>query len=126
MLKGCKPYKFELRNYPKLSFTNLNYTTPQKLALQIFEAFIRILLSVNLSLNQTLLTFRLYVRQTWMITLIIFLQSEKIMHGLAVYVKNGLISRKLCGFLFSTGFTSSIVLLIFLLLITFFTFMHGF
>ena len=84
--KGCKPDNFESHN-------------SLKFVLKTFLAFIRILLNVNLSLNQTLLTFRLYVRQTWMITLIIFLQSEKIMHGLAVYVKNGLISRKLCGFL---------------------------
>ena len=40
----------------------------------------------------------------------------------------GLISRKLCRFLlmFSTGFTSLIVLLLFLLSFTFFVFMHGF
>ena len=34
--------------------------------LRIFEPFIQIFLTVNLSLNQTLLTFLLYVRQTWM------------------------------------------------------------
>ena len=39
--------------------------------LQIFEPFIRIFLIVNLSLNQTLLTFLLYVRQTWMTQLIL-------------------------------------------------------
>ena len=44
----------------------LNRTTLWSLALRIFEAFIRILLIVNLSLNQTLLTFLLCVRQTWM------------------------------------------------------------
>ena len=38
---------------------------------QIFEAFVRILLIVNLSLNQTLLTFLLCVRQTWMTQLIL-------------------------------------------------------
>ena len=40
----------------------------------------------------------------------------------------GLISWKLCRFviMFSTGFTSLIVLLLFLLLITFFVFVHGF
>ena len=36
------------------------------LALQIFEAFVQILLIVILSLTQTLLTFLLYVRQTRM------------------------------------------------------------
>ena len=56
--KGCKPDNFEPCN-------SLN------LALQIFEASVRILLNVNLSLNQTLLTFLLYVRQTWMTQLIL-------------------------------------------------------
>ena len=36
------------------------------MVLWIFEAFVRILLIVNPSLNQTLLTFLLYVRQIWM------------------------------------------------------------
>ena len=44
----------------------LNRTTLSSLALPIFEAFVRILLIPNLSLNQTLLTFLLCVRQTWM------------------------------------------------------------
>ena len=44
----------------------LNHPTLLNFALQIFEAFIQILLNVNLSLNKTLLTFWLYVRQTWM------------------------------------------------------------
>ena len=52
------------------------------------------------------------------------------MHGLAVYVKDELpfISRKLCILLlmFLTGFTSLTALLLFLLLIIFFGFMHGF
>ena len=55
------------------------------------------------------------------------------MHGLAVYVKEGLpfaqhLSLKLCRFLFmfSTGFTSLSVLLLFPLSITFFSFVHGF
>ena len=34
------------------------------------EAFVRILLNVNLSFNQALLTFLLYGRQTWIIQLI--------------------------------------------------------
>ena len=41
------------------------------LALQILEAFIPILLNVNLSLNQTLLSFLLYVRQTVITQLIL-------------------------------------------------------
>ena len=49
----------------------LNRTTLWSLALRIFEAFVRILLIVNLSLNQTLLKFLLCVRQTWMTQLIL-------------------------------------------------------
>ena len=49
----------------------LNDTTLYILALRIFEAFVWILLIVNLSLNQTLLAFMLYVRQTWMAQLIL-------------------------------------------------------
>ena len=53
--KACKPDNFELHNSLK----------------RIFEAFIRILLIASLSLNQTLLTFLLCVRQTWMTQLIL-------------------------------------------------------
>ena len=61
--------------------------------------------------------------------------SNTHMHGLAVYVKEGLpfvwdlsLENSLCRFLFtfSTGFTSLSVLLLFLLLITFFSFVHSF
>ena len=56
--KGCKPDNFEQHNSLKLS-------------LQKFEVFVAILLNVNLSLNQTLLTFVLCVRQTWMTLLVL-------------------------------------------------------
>ena len=52
--EGHKPDNFESHN----SFYS------QNLALPIFKVFIQILLNVNLSLNQTLLTFLPYVRQT--------------------------------------------------------------
>ena len=52
--KACKPDNFESHNSLKLRFT-----------------FVPILLIANLSLNQTLLTFLLCVRQTWMIQLIL-------------------------------------------------------
>ena len=56
---------------------------------------------MNISWNQTLLTFLLYVRQTWMTQLIlgVFFSSylpliqkdySTHMHGLAVYLKEGL------------------------------------
>ena len=57
--KACKPGDFESHNSLKL------------LTSQIFEAFVQALLIVSLSLNQTLLTFFLYVRQTWMTQLIL-------------------------------------------------------
>ena len=71
------------------------------LASWISETFVRILLIANLSLNQTLLTFLLCVRQTWMTQLILVISlweviplirkhSSTHMHGLAVYVKEGL------------------------------------
>ena len=56
--KACKPDSLELHN-------SLN------LALQIFEAFVAILLIASLSLDQTLPTFLLCVRQTWMTQLIL-------------------------------------------------------
>ena len=77
------------------------------LAFWIFDAFVRILLTVNLSLNQTLLTFLLCVRQIWIAQLFLansvrgyFLcetylplawkNSTTCMNYLAVYVKEGL------------------------------------
>ena len=51
--KACRQNNFESHN-------------SLKLALRMFEAFVRILLIANLSLNKTLLTFLLCVRQTWM------------------------------------------------------------
>ena len=56
--KGGKPHNFEYHN-------------SQNLALPIFEIFIRILLNVNLSLSQTLLTFLVSARQTWITQLIL-------------------------------------------------------
>ena len=49
----------------------LNRTTLSSLVLRIFEAFVQILVIVNLSLNQNLLTFLLCVRQIWMNQLIL-------------------------------------------------------
>ena len=75
----------------------LNHATLLILALQIFEAFLQILLIVNLLLNQTLLTLLLYVTQTWMVQLIlggylplIQKDSSTPMHRLTVYAKEGL------------------------------------
>ena len=55
-------------------------------------------------------------------------ESSTHMHRLAVYVKEGLPLARDCRFLFmfSTGFTSLIVLLPFPMSISFFCFVHGF
>ena len=53
---------FDSKNHSFLFFSFLKFE---------FEAFVQILLNVNLSLNQTLLTIWLYVRQTWMTQLIL-------------------------------------------------------
>ena len=129
--KAFKSDKFESRNSLKLSFMK-------------FEAFVQILLIVNLSLNQTLLTFLLCVRLTWMTPLWQFLcerlssfNPKGFQYSYAWSCSlcekrtsfcTGLISVKLSKFLlmFSTGFTSISVLLHFPLSITFFVFVHGF
>ena len=49
----------------------LNRSALRSLALHIIEAFVQILLIVDLSLHQILLTFLLYMRQTWMAQLIL-------------------------------------------------------
>ena len=49
----------------------MNHTPLSNLALPIFKALVRILLNVNLLLNQTFRTFLLYVRKTWMTQLIL-------------------------------------------------------
>ena len=66
-------FKLELWPYYQKHINQiiLNCTTLLSLALQIFETFVRILLIVNLYLNQTLLIFLLYMTQTWMTQLIL-------------------------------------------------------
>ena len=72
-----------------------------QLSANIFEAFVLILLNVNFSLNQTLVTFLLNVKQTWMTHWFWQFHCEGLssfnskrfyshIHGLAVYVKKGL------------------------------------
>ena len=123
----------------------LNRTTLWSLALRIFEAFVRILLIVNLSLNQTLLTFLLYVRQTKMTQLIlaispwevIFLYSEKILVLLCMvsqfmlkkyFLLHGTYLQKtlqILNYVFDWLYSLS-VLLLFPLWITFLVFLHSF
>ena len=56
--KACKPDNFESHNSLKLSFKNIR-------VLRILRILVRFLLIVNLSFNQTLLTFLVYGIQTW-------------------------------------------------------------
>ena len=116
------------------------------LALPIFEVFVHIFLNMNLSLNQTLLTFLLYVRQTLITQLILAISvwdylplirkdSVTLIYSFAIYVigrnsfSTGVICRKLCSFslMFSTDFTFiQCITSFFLLAITFFVFMQFF
>ena len=110
----------------------VNQITLNCTALWVYQ-FTNIFLDANLTLNQTLVTFLLYVRQTTM-TQLILVFSVTHMHGLAVCVKGGgsfctgFTYRKLCRLLFRflTGCTSLSALLLFPLSITFFFFVHGF
>ena len=61
----------DTRYQNNLNQITLNHLTLQNLVLQIFVALVRILLIVNLSLNEAALAFWLYVRQTWMAQLIL-------------------------------------------------------
>ena len=116
-----------------------------QLSANIFEAFVLILLNVNFSLNQTLVTFLLNLKQTWMTHWFWqfhcvglssfnskrFYQSYSWSRSLCEKRTSsfmGLVSRKLCRFflMFSTSFTSLSILLLFPLLITFFVLMHSF
>ena len=119
--KACKPDNFDLCNSLKLSFTNiqglrLNFVDCESF-LESNSPDILALCETNLddSIDSGNFSVRGYLP-------LIRKDSSTHMHGLAV------ISRKLCRFLlmFSTCFTSLIVLLLFLLSITFFVIMHGF
>ena len=86
--KACKPDNFELHNSRVSRFTNI---------LVLRSNFV----VANFSLNQNLLTFLLCVRQTWIQAIdsgnfsvrsylpLIRKDSSNHMHGLAVYVKEG-------------------------------------
>ena len=131
--KACKPDNFESHNSLKLNFTNIRGLRSNFVDCESFlesnSPDILPLCETNLddSIDSGNFSVRGYLP-------LIRKDSSTHMHGLAVYVKEGLpfawglISRKLCRFLFmfSTGFTSLSVLLLFPVLITFFSFVHGF
>ena len=131
--KACKPDNFELHNSLKLSFTNIwglrwNFVDCKSF-LESNSSDILALCETNVddSIDYGNFSMRDYL-------LLIWKDSGTYMHGLAVYVKEGLpfctdlIFRKVWRFvlMFSTGFTSFSALLLFSLSITFFVFVHGF
>ena len=124
--KACKPDNFESHNSLKLSFTNIRGLCSNFVDCESFlesnSPEILALCETNLDdlIDSGNFSVRGYLP-------LIRKDSSTHMHGLAVYVKEGLISRKLCRFLlmFLTGFTSLSVLLLFPLLITF-SFVHSF
>ena len=125
--KVCKPDNFESHNSLKLSFTNIRGLRSNFVDCESFlesnSPDILALCETNLgdSIDSGSFSVRGYLP-------LIRKDSSTHMHGLSVYVKEGLpfardlISRKLCRFLlmFSTCFTSLSVLLLFPLSITFF------
>ena len=131
LLKVRKPDNFEQHNSIKLSFTNI-----RGLRFKLFdcESFLEsnsldILTLCEANLDDSIdcnFFMRSYLP-------LILEDSTTHMKGLAVYVREAIhlhsfIFRKLCRFffMFSTGFTSLSVLLLFSLSITFFVFMQGF
>ena len=96
--KACKPDKFQLQNSLKLSFTNIwglhsNFVDCKNF-LELNSPDILALCETNLdcSIDSGKFSVRGYLP-------LIQKDSSTHMHGLAVYVKEGLISRKLCRFL---------------------------
>ena len=130
--KACKPDNFESHNSLKLSFTNIrglqsNFVDCESfLELNSPDIFALYVTNLDDSIDSGYFSVRGYFP-------LILKDSSTHMHVLAVCVKEGLpfardLSLENCRFLFmfSTGFTSLNVLLLFPLSITFFSFMHGF
>ena len=124
---------------------NLESHSSIALSLLIFEVFVQIQQNVNLSLNQVLLKFLIYVKGTWMTQVIAVFFCK----GLSSFNLKGfccsytcssslcesatscctrLITIKLGEFLFKflSGFTSFRIFLLFPLSITLFVFMYSF
>ena len=128
--KTCKPDNFESLNSLKLSFINIRGL---RLNFVDCESFLEsnspdVLTPCETNLDDSIdsgnFSTRVYLP-------LIQKDSSTHMHGLAVYVKEGLpfardLSLENFLLMFSTGFTSLSVLLLFPLLITFFVFVHSF
>ena len=126
--KACKPDNFELRKSLKLSFTNIRGLRSNFLDCKSFlesnSSDIFALCETNL--DDSIDSGNFFVRGY--LPLIRKDSSTRSLCKGSTSFCTGLISRKLCRFLlmFSTGFTSLSVLLLFPLSITFFAFVHGF
>ena len=129
--KACKPDNFESHNSLKLSFKNIRGLRSNFVDC---ESFLEsnspdILALCETNLDDSIDSGNFYVR---VYLPLIQKDSSTHMHGLAVYVKEGLpfawgLFLENCRFLLiSTGFTSLSVLLLYPLWITFFAFVHGF
>ena len=130
--KGCKPDNFEPHNSLKLSFTNIRGLRSNFVECESFlesnSPDILALYETNLddSVDSGNFSVRVYLPLIWK-------NSATYMHGLAIYVTEGLpfaqdlsLENYADSYLFSTGFTSLSALILFLLLIIFFVFMHNF
>ena len=130
--KACKADNFVSHNSLRLSFTNIRGLRSNFVDCESFlesnSPDILALCETNLddSIDSGNFSVRGYLP-------LIRKDSSTHMHGLAVYVKEGLpfaqdvsLENSADSYLFSTGFTSLSVLLIFPLSITFFIFVHGF
>ena len=130
--KGCKPDNFEPYNSLKLSFTNIQGLRSNFADCESFleSNSLDILATWKTNLDDSIYSGNFSVRSYLSL---IQKDSTTHMHGLTVYVKEGLpfardLSLENCGFLlmFSTGLTSLSVLLLYPLSITYFVFMLGF
>ena len=130
--KAYKPDNFKLHNLQKLSFTNIPGLRSNFVDCESFLGSNShdILALCEANLDDPIDSGNFSVRANLPL---IQNDSSTHMHGLAVYVKEGLpftrhVSIKMCRFLLMllTGFTTFSVLLLILLSITFFVFVHGF
>ena len=130
--KGCKPENFEPHNSLKLSFTNTRGLRSNFVDCESFleSNSLDILALCETNMDDSIDSGNFSVRGYLPLT-----RKDSIihMHGLAVYLKEGLpFARDLSletsedSYLFSTSFTSLSVLLLFPLSITFFVVMHSF
>ena len=130
--KGCNPYNFEPHSSLKLSFRNIRGLCSNFVEC---ESFLESNSPDILTLCETNLVYSIDSGNLYVRDYLPLIQKDSIahIHGLAVYVKEGLpfardfsLENSADSYLFSTGFTSLSVLLLFPLSITFFSFVHGF